>query len=88
MFLGMTEFLRHCVPNHSTLAAPISDFLRDPRFRSKRSRRMKVPWGRIKRGSFGRCRSSWHHLPLLLYRTGRHLFSHTPTLARRGQGRS
>ena len=41
----MVGYLRKFVPNYSSILAPISDLLRDPRFRSKKVRRVKVPWG-------------------------------------------
>ena len=44
MLLGMTG-LRQFVPQYSTGVAPISDLLRDPRFRTKRAKKEKVPWG-------------------------------------------
>ena len=46
VLLGMTGYLRKFVPNYSAVLAPISDLLRDSRFRSKKARRLKVPWGR------------------------------------------
>ena len=42
--LGMTGYLRKFVPNYSSVLAPISDLLRDSRFRSKKARPLKVPW--------------------------------------------
>ena len=36
VLLGMAGYLRNFVPNYSSILAPISDLLRDPRFRSKR----------------------------------------------------
>ena len=42
---GMSGYLRQFIPNYSTVTAPISDLLREPRFRGKRARRLKVPWG-------------------------------------------
>ena len=45
VLLGMAGYLRKFVPNYSSILAPISDLLRDPRFRSKKARRVKVPWG-------------------------------------------
>ena len=45
VLLGMAGYLRKFVPNYSSILAPISDLLRDPRFRSKKARRAKVPWG-------------------------------------------
>ena len=44
VLLGMAGYLRKFVPNYSSILAPISDLLRDPRFRSKMARRVKVPW--------------------------------------------
>ena len=41
----MAGYLRKFVPNDSSVLAPISDLLRDSRFRSKKARRLKVPWG-------------------------------------------
>ena len=45
VLLGMAGYLRKFVPNYSSILAPISDLLRDPRFRTKKARRVKVPWG-------------------------------------------
>ena len=45
VLLGMAGYLRKFVPNYSSVLAPISDLLRDSRFRSKKARRLKVPWG-------------------------------------------
>ena len=42
--LGMAGYLMKFVPNCSSVLAPISDLLRDSRFRSKNTRRVKVPW--------------------------------------------
>ena len=42
---GMTGYLRKFVPNYSLVLAPISGLLRDSRFRSKKARRVKAPWG-------------------------------------------
>ena len=44
MLLGMAGYLRKFAPNHSSVLAPISDLLRYSRFRSKKARRLKVPW--------------------------------------------
>lgn len=44
--IGMSGFLRRFVPHFSSIVAPLTDILRsDPRFASKRSRKMKIPWG-------------------------------------------
>ena len=43
VLLGMTGYLRQLVPQHSTVVAPISGLLRDPRFRTKRAKKEKVP---------------------------------------------
>ena len=45
ILLGMSVYLRLFIPNYSTVVAPISDLLRDSRFKSKRARRLQVPWG-------------------------------------------
>ena len=45
MLLGIDDYLRKFVPNCSSVLAPISDLLRDSRFRSTKVRRLKVPWG-------------------------------------------
>ena len=49
VLLGMTGYLRQFVPQYSTVVAPISDLLRDPRFRTKRA---KVPWGQEQNNAF------------------------------------
>ena len=46
--LEMAGYLRKFVPNYSSVLAPISDFLRDLRFRSKKTRCLKVPWGQVR----------------------------------------
>ena len=43
--LGMTGFLRNFVPRYRALVAPISNFLRDMRYASKRAWKLKIPWG-------------------------------------------
>ena len=45
VLLGMGGYLRQFIPNYSTVTVPIYDLLREPRFRFKRVRRLKVPWG-------------------------------------------
>ena len=45
VLLGMSGYLRQYIPNYSTVTAAISDLLLEPRFRGKRARRLKVPWG-------------------------------------------
>ena len=45
VLLGMIGYLRQFVPQYSTVVAPISDLLRDPRFRTKRANKENVPWG-------------------------------------------
>ena len=44
VFLGMAGYLRKFVSNYSSVLAPISDLLRNSRFRSKKARRLKTPW--------------------------------------------
>ena len=43
VLLGMAGYIRKFVPNHSSVLAPISDLLRNSRFRSKKTMRLKVP---------------------------------------------
>ena len=45
VLLGIADYLKKSVPNYSSVLAPISDLLRDSRFRGKKARRLKVPWG-------------------------------------------
>ena len=45
VLLGMADYFRKFVPNYSSVLAPISNLLRDSHFRSKKGRRLKVPWG-------------------------------------------
>ena len=52
VLLRMTEYLRHFVPKYSTVVAPISDLLRDPRFRTKREKKEKVLWGEEQNEAF------------------------------------
>ena len=40
----MTGYLRKFVLRYNALVAPISKFLRDKRFASKRAWKLKVPW--------------------------------------------
>ena len=42
VLLGMTGYLRQFVTQYSTVVAPISDLLRDPRFRTKRAKKEEV----------------------------------------------
>ena len=48
----MTGYLRQFVPQYSTVVVPISDLLRDPRFRTKRAKKEKVPWGEEQNQTF------------------------------------
>lgn len=66
VFLGMRGFPGQFVSNYSILAAPISDPLRHPQFRSKRSRRTKVRWREEQTRAF---------------RASQECLSSTPTLA-------
>ena len=45
VLLGKAAYLRNFVPNYSSVLPPISDLLRDSRFRSMKTRHLKVPWG-------------------------------------------
>ena len=45
LLLGMASYLQKFVRNYSSVLAPISDLLRYSRFRSKKARRLKLPWG-------------------------------------------
>ena len=45
VLLGMSGYLRQFVTNYSMIVAPTSSLLRDPRFRTKKARKKKVPWG-------------------------------------------
>ena len=45
VLLGMAGYLWKFIPDNSSVLAPISDLFRDSRFRSKKARRLKVPWG-------------------------------------------
>ena len=45
VLLGIVGYLRKFVPSYSPVLTPISDLPRDPRFCSKKARRLKVPWG-------------------------------------------
>ena len=45
VLLGMAGYLRKFVPNYSSVLAPISGLLCDSRSRSKKAKRLKVPWG-------------------------------------------
>ena len=52
VLLGMTGYSRQFVPQYSTVVAPISALLRDPRFRTKRAKKEKVPWGEEQNKAF------------------------------------
>ena len=47
VLLEMAGYLKKFIPNYSSVLAPISDFVRDSRSRSKKVRRLKVPWGQV-----------------------------------------
>ena len=49
VLLGMAGYLREFVPSYSSDLAPISDVLHDLRFRSKKAKRLKVPWGQAQK---------------------------------------
>ena len=51
VLLRMAGYLRKFVPNYSSTLAPISDLLRDSRFRSKKARRFKVYWDQAQTGA-------------------------------------
>ena len=40
----MSGHFPQLITNYITVTAPVSDLLREPRFRGKRARRLKVPW--------------------------------------------
>ena len=44
ILLGVAGYFRKFVPNYSSVLFPLSDLLRDSRFRSKKARRLTVPW--------------------------------------------
>ena len=45
VLLGISGYLRQFIQIYSMVTAPFSDLLREPRFRGKRVRKLKVPWG-------------------------------------------
>ena len=45
LLLGKTGYVRQFVPQYSTVVAPISDLLKDPRFRTTRAKKQRVQWG-------------------------------------------
>ena len=45
VILGMAGYLNRILPSYSSVQAPISDLLRDSRFRREKARRLKAPWG-------------------------------------------
>ena len=53
VLLDMSGYLRQFIPHYSTITAPISDLLREPRFRGKRARRLKLPWGEFRQQAKG-----------------------------------
>ena len=52
VLLGMTGYLRQFLTQYSKVVAPISDFLRNPKFRTKRAKKEKVPWGEKQNRAF------------------------------------
>ena len=75
VLLGMTEYLRQFVPQYSTVVAPISDLLRDPRFRTKRAKKKKVPWGEEQNKAFNALIEAWTSPPILALPVWTELFS-------------
>ena len=49
VLLGMAGYLRKLVPNYSSVLVLILDLLHNSRFRSKKARHLKVPWGQAQK---------------------------------------
>ncbi|CAM9901154.1 unnamed protein product, partial [Sphacelaria rigidula] len=65
--LGKTGYLRRYIKGDSNPAAPLTDLLRDPRFASKRARRMEIPWGDQQQQAFLDLKSALMSYPILAY---------------------
>ena len=75
VLLGMTGYLKKFVPNYSPVLAPISDLLRDSRFRIKKARCLKVyPGVKPKRKRWRNSSASSHPHQSSRYPTGTSLF--------------
>ena len=67
VLLGISGYLQKFVPNYSTAAAPISDLLRDPRFRTKKTRKKRMPGGKKRKRLSMLCANFSHRRPSLLF---------------------
>ncbi|CAM9496303.1 unnamed protein product [Sphacelaria rigidula] len=67
LFLGMTGYLRRYTKGYSNMAAPLTDLLRDPRFASKRARRMEIPLGGQQQQAYLDLKSALMSYPILAY---------------------
>ena len=88
VLLGMADYLRKFVPNYSSVLAPFSDLLRDSRFRSKKARRLKIPWVGPKRKRWGHWSVSSHSHQPSSYPTATNLSGYTRTPAKQEQEQS
>ena len=75
VLLGMTGCLRQFVPQYRTVVAPISDLLRDPKFRTKRAKKEKVPWGEEQNKAFNALMEAFTSPPTLALPVWTKLFS-------------
>ena len=85
MLQGIDGYLRKFVPNCSSVLAPISDRLRDSRFRSKKARRLNVPWGQTQTEAMETLVSFLTSHPSSRYPTGTNRFGYTRTPAKQEQ---
>ena len=86
--LGMAGYLRKFVPNYSSVLAPISDLLRDSRFRSKKARRLKVPWAQAQTEAMKTLVSLLTSPPILALPTGINRSGYTRTPAKQEREQS
>ena len=63
--LGISGYLCQFIPNYSTVTAPIPGLLREPPFRGKRARRVKIPLGEFQQQAKGALIKALTSLPIL-----------------------
>ena len=88
VLLEMASYLWKFALNYSSVLAPISDLLRDLRFRSKQARRLMVPWGQAQTEGIETLVIFSHSHQSSLSPTGTNLFGYTRTTAKQEQEHS
>ncbi|CAM9885392.1 unnamed protein product, partial [Sphacelaria rigidula] len=73
-FLGMTGYMPSFVDHYSIIAAPLTDVPRDPRFQSKRARKLKIPWDDGKQQAFEKLKEALISPPVQAYPLWEHPF--------------